>query len=160
MRQLALGIMLGKLHLMCYFSEATTVQELVHNLREAAAEFKKIDCSTIAVRSASDLFTLFITQKEHARLEREDFESCRRLMLTRGATFLARLERSHDKIVEVSQPFLASASRVLVHGKSRLLAGALAAASTHNDIEVCDGSQIVRRNLVLMLILMMLSRWF
>jgi len=117
-------------------SEATTVQELVHNLREAAAEFKKIDCSTIAVRSASDLFTLFITQKEHARLEREDFESCRRLMLTRGATFLARLERSHDKIVEVSQPFLASASRVLVHGKSRLLAGALAAASTHNDIEV------------------------
>ena len=152
--------MAGKFQLVCYSSEATTVQELVHNLREAAAEFKKIDCSTIAVRSASDLFTLFITQKEHARLEREDFESCRRLMLTRGATFLARLERSHDKIVEVSQPFLASASRVLVHGKSRLVAGALAAASTHNDIEVCDGSQTGRRNLVVMLMLMMLSRWF
>ena len=43
-------------------SSATTVQELVHNLREATAEFKKVDCSTIAVRSASDLFTLFITQ--------------------------------------------------------------------------------------------------
>ena len=43
-------------------STATTVQELVHNLREATAQFKNIDCSTIAVRSASDLFTLFITQ--------------------------------------------------------------------------------------------------
>ena len=43
-------------------SGATTVQELVQNLREATTEFKKIDCSTIAVRSASDLFTLFITQ--------------------------------------------------------------------------------------------------
>ena len=43
-------------------SSATTVQELVHHLREATTEFKKVDCSTIAVRSASDLFTLFITQ--------------------------------------------------------------------------------------------------
>ena len=43
-------------------SGATTVQELVHNLREATAQFKAVDCSTIAVKSASDLFTLFITQ--------------------------------------------------------------------------------------------------
>ena len=43
-------------------SKATTVQELVHVLREATTEFKKVDCSTIAVKSASDLFTLFITQ--------------------------------------------------------------------------------------------------
>ena len=43
-------------------SSATTVQELVHHLREATDQFKNIDCSTIAVRSASDLFTLFITQ--------------------------------------------------------------------------------------------------
>jgi len=117
-------------------SGATTVQELVHNLREATTEFKKIDCSTIAVRSASDLFTLFITQKEHARLEREDFESCRKFMLTRGATFLARLERSHDKIVDVSQPFLGAASRVLVHGKSRLVAGALSEVCKTRDLEV------------------------
>ena len=53
-----------------------------------------MDCSCIAVKSASDLFTLFITQKEHSRLEREDFESCRKLMTARGATFLARLQVS------------------------------------------------------------------
>ena len=57
-------------------------------------------------------------------------------MLTRGATFLARLERSHAKIVEVSQPFLGAASRVLVHGKSRLVAGALAEVCKTRDIEV------------------------
>ena len=43
-------------------SSATTVVELVENLREAAKEFKKEQCSKIAVKSASDLFTLFITQ--------------------------------------------------------------------------------------------------
>jgi len=117
-------------------SGATTVQELVHNLREATAQFKAVDCSTIAVKSASDLFTLFITQKEHARLEREDFESCRQLMMARGATFLARLEDSHNKIVAVSQPFLASANTVLVHGSSRVVAGALALASKTRDMEV------------------------
>ena len=43
-------------------SSATTVVELVENLREAAREFKKEQCSIIAVKSASDLFNLFITQ--------------------------------------------------------------------------------------------------
>lgn len=117
-------------------SKATTVQELVHVLREATAQFKGVDCSTIAVKSASDLFTLFITQKEHARLEREDFESCRQLMMARGATFLARLEDSHNKIVAFSQPFLASAQTVLVHGSSRVVAGALTLASKTRDMEV------------------------
>jgi len=117
-------------------SKATTVQELVHVLREATAQFKGVDCSTIAVKSASDLFTLFITQKEHARLEREDFESCRQLMMARGATFLARLEDSHNKIVAFSQPFLASAQTVMVHGSSRVVAGALTLASKTRDMEV------------------------
>lgn len=117
-------------------SKATTVQELVHVLREATSQFKGVDCSTIAVKSASDLFTLFITQKEHARMEREDFESCRQLMMARGATFLARLEDSHNKIVAFSQPFLASAQTVLVHGSSRVVAGALTLASKTRDMEV------------------------
>ena len=59
-------------------------------------------------------------------------------MMTRGATFLARLERSHDKIVEVSQPFLAANNKVLVHGKSRLVAEALIAACKSKEIEVTD----------------------
>ena len=57
-------------------------------------------------------------------------------MLTRGATFLARLEKSAEKIVQVSQPFLTSASRVMVHGKSRVVAGALISACKSRDIEV------------------------
>ena len=61
-------------------------------------------------------------------------------MLTRGATFLARLERSHDKIVGVSQPFLGAASRVLVHGKSRLVAGALTEVCKTRDLEVSESS--------------------
>jgi len=117
-------------------SKATTVQELVHILKEATKQFKTVDCSTIAVKSTSDLFTLFITQKEHARLEREDFESCRRLMLARGATFLTRLEASLNKIVWFSEPFLASANTVLVHGCSRVVAGTLASVSKNRDIEV------------------------
>ena len=64
-------------------------------------------------------------------------------MLTRGATFLARLERSHDKIVEVSQPFLTAASKVLVHGKSRVVAGALITACKSRDIEVNISVQLV-----------------
>jgi len=117
-------------------SSATTVQELVKNLKEAATEFKKEQCSKIAVKSASDLFTLFITQKEHSRLEREDFESCRKFMMTRGATFLARLEKSHEKVVQVSQPFLTSASTVMVHGRSKVVSAALTTASKSRDIEV------------------------
>ena len=63
-------------------------------------------------------------------------------MLTRGATFLARLERSHDKIVDVSQPFLGAASRVLVHGKSRLVAGALTEVCKTRDLEVSESSDM------------------
>ena len=48
-------------------SQATTVQELLQHLRDAAAAFRQTDCSAIQVRSASDLFTLFITQAEHSR---------------------------------------------------------------------------------------------
>ena len=43
-------------------SSATTMVELVENLRVAASEFKKEQCSNIAIKSASDLFNLFITQ--------------------------------------------------------------------------------------------------
>jgi len=110
-------------------SSATTVQELVHHLRSATEEFRSIDCSVIAVKSASDLFTLFITQKEHARMEREDFECCRQLMMSRGATFLARLQESRAKIASVSQPFLAAGSTLLVHGRSGAVLQALAAAA-------------------------------
>ena len=49
---------------------------------------------------------------------------------------MARLEKSAEKIVQVSQPFLTSASRVLVHGKSRVVAGALISACKTRDIEV------------------------
>ena len=57
-------------------------------------------------------------------------------MMTRGATFLARLEKSHEKVVLVSQPFLTSASTVLVHGRSKVVSAALATASKARDIEV------------------------
>ena len=38
-------------------SKATTVQELVY-VMEATAQFKRVEFSTIAVKSASDTFTL------------------------------------------------------------------------------------------------------
>jgi len=117
-------------------SSATTVQELVHNLRSASEQFRKVDCSCIAVKSTSDLFTLFITQKEHARLEREDFESCRRLMIARGATFLARLQESRAKIASVCQPFLAEGSVVLVHGNSKVVLAALTMAAATRQMVV------------------------
>lgn len=116
--------------------EATTVQELVHNLRSAASNFQTVDCSCIALKSASDLFTLFITQKEHARLETEDFESCRQLMKERGATFLARLQESCQKIAQVSQPFLGDGCLVLMHGSSTVVTAALSLASRTKDIRV------------------------
>jgi len=129
--------------------EATTIQELVHNLRSATNKFKSVDCSCIALKSASDLFTLFITQKEHARLETEDFESCRQLMKERGATFLARLEESCQKIAQVSQPFLSDACLVLVHGSSRVVTAALSLASRSKDISVLvtrsSGQQVVKQ---------------
>ena len=57
-------------------------------------------------------------------------------MMARGATFLTRLEASHDKIVAFSQPFLASANAVLVHGSSSLVTGALIHANKTRDMEV------------------------
>lgn len=117
-------------------SSATTVQELVHHLRSATEHFRTVDCSCISVKSASDLFTLFITQKEHARMEREDFESCRRLMTARGATFLARLQASSGKIAAVSQPFLGEGAVVLVHGNSRVVLACLALAASTKDLSV------------------------
>ena len=57
-------------------------------------------------------------------------------MMTRGATFLGRLEKSDEKVVQVSQPFLTSASTVLVHGKSKVVSAALSTASKARDIEV------------------------
>jgi len=130
-------------------SSATTVQELVHHLRSASEEFRNVDCSCIAVKSASDLFTLFITQKEHSRLEREDFESCRKLMIARGGTFLARLQESRSKIAAASQPFLAEGSVVLVHGKSKVVLAALksAAATRQMLVMVTRASGDMKKNL-------------
>merc|ERR1712126_383203 len=73
---------------------------------------------------------------EHARMEREDFESCRRLMTARGATFLARLQASSGKIATVSQPFLGEGSVVLVHGNSRVVLARLTMAASTNDLSV------------------------
>jgi len=117
-------------------SSATTVQELVHKLRSATEEFRSVDCSCIALKSAADLFTLFITQKEHARLEREDFESCRRLMANRGGTFLRRLQESGSKIALVSQPFLPEGATILVHGHSKLVREALVMAVQSKELTV------------------------
>jgi len=117
-------------------SQATTVQELLQHLRDAAAAFRQTDCSAIQVRSASDLFTLFITQAEHSRLESEDFEVCRGLMVTRGRSFLARLEESSAKIVAVAQPFLRSARTILVHGASKTVSAALAEAGVEAELDV------------------------
>jgi len=117
-------------------SQATTVQELLQHLRDAAAAFRQVDCSAIQVRSTSDLFTLFITQAEHARLESEDFEVCRGLMVTRGRSFLARLEESSAKIVAVAQPFLRSARTILVHGASTTVSAALAEAGVEAELDV------------------------
>jgi len=129
--------------------EATTIQELVHNLRSATAKFQTVDCSCIALKSASDLFTLFITQKEHARFETEDFESCRQLMKERGATFLKRLEESCQKIAKVSQPFLSDGCHVLVHGNSRAVTTALSLASHTKSVSVMvtrsSGQQLVKQ---------------
>ena len=108
----------------------------IYMLRSASEQFRKVDCSCIAVKSTSDLFTLFITQKEHARLEREDFESCRRLMIARGATFLARLQESRAKIAEVCQPFLAEGAVVLVHGNSKAVLAALTMAAATRQMLV------------------------
>jgi len=116
--------------------EATTIQELVHNLKSATESFRGIDCSCIALKSASDLFILFITQKEHARFETEDFESCRQLMKERGATFLQRLRDSCSKISEVSQPFLPAECCVLVHGNSRVVTETLRQAKKSKELKV------------------------
>ena len=53
------------------------------------------------------------------------------------------LERSHNKIVGVSQPFLRAASKVLVHGKSRLVAGALTEVCKTREIEVSANIKVV-----------------
>ena len=57
-------------------------------------------------------------------------------MITRGATFLARLEKSDEKVVQVSQPFLNAANTVMVHGRSKLVSSALITACKSRDIEV------------------------
>ena len=87
----------------------------------------------------------------YSRCVYQDIDLKLRLDLEYLATFLARLERSHDKIVDVSQPFLGAASRVLVHGKSRLVAGALTEVCKTKDIEVSANSEGVHLLLTLSL---------
>ena len=57
-------------------------------------------------------------------------------MITRGATFLARLEKSDAKVVMFCQPYLTAANTVMVHGRSKLLSAALVQACQSRDIEV------------------------
>jgi len=105
-------------------SQAKTLQELVSLLKEETGKFKKIDCSVIAVTSASELFLRFITLA-HTQLESQDFNTCLKLMLDRGNKFLEKLDGAKDKISANFEPFIHEGEKVLVHGHSKVVLAAL-----------------------------------
>jgi len=105
-------------------SRAKTLQELVELLNTETEKFKQVDCSVIAVTSASELFLRFITLA-HTQLETQDFSNCLELMLERGTNFLSKLEKARDKIATNFHPYVQEGGKMLVHGNSKAVLSAL-----------------------------------
>jgi translation initiation factor eIF-2B subunit alpha len=117
-------------------ANAKTLQELVALLKTETEKFKKIDCSVIAVTSASELFLRFITLA-HTQLETQDFQTCLELMLDRGTSFLEKLGSMRGKVAEYFELHVMDGGKVLVHGESRVVQEALVhAAKSGKDFQV------------------------
>jgi len=110
--------------------EAGTLQELVRILMAARDAMKtQVDCSSVSVASAGELFLRFITLASEALEGETRFEDAKRIMLRRGEQFYAKLSAARPKIVKLAEPFLKDGSRILVHSHSRCVVEALASAT-------------------------------
>jgi len=117
-------------------ANAKTLQELVALLKTESEKFKKMQCSVIAVTSASELFLRFITLA-HTQLETQDFKTCLQLMLDRGTSFLQKLGNMRGKVAEHFVDHVMDGGKILVHGESRVVLEALChAAKSGKDFEV------------------------
>lgn len=128
----------------------STLQELVQLLKAATDNIKATDCSVIGVTSASELFMRFITLA-HTELEQQDFDSCLRLMQSRGKQFLAKLGQAAEKIAVLAEPFIQDGATIMVHACSKVVMAALIKAIDNNkDFRVFltgDDSGLAAKNL-------------
>jgi len=130
-------------------SGANTLQELVSLLKAETDKFMSVNCSVIAVTSASELFLRFITLA-HTQLESQDFTACLQLMIDRGANFLQKLEGARDKISDFFLPFLQDGGRVLVHGRSRVVYSALVHAARNGkefEVYLTKSGEVLKKSL-------------
>lgn len=108
-------------------SEATTVSELMDELKKVIAAMTSTDYSSTSVRSASELFLRFISLAT-AEQNVQKFSDLIDMYKNRGRFFINRIGRSRALIATYARPFIENNMKILTHSYSNVVLEALVSA--------------------------------
>jgi len=101
---------------------------LLDDIRYAVEELTKAH-NSIEVKSASELFTGFVTRKcNDLQMENEEFSSIKEKLVERGSQFASRTNKCGKKISQIAMSFIRDDMVVLTHGYSVLVNNVLLTA--------------------------------
>ncbi|XP_064454607.1 translation initiation factor eIF2B subunit alpha-like [Ornithodoros turicata] len=102
-----------------------TINGLIEELKSAADAMVAAKQAVICVRSACELFLRFVTL---IKLD-DDIDECKKLMSTRGRTYLEKIDAARPKIARLVVPFILDRSTILTHSTSRVVRDTLLEAA-------------------------------
>ncbi|VDD94796.1 unnamed protein product [Enterobius vermicularis] len=105
-------------------SEATTVNELMDELKKVIAAMSSTDYSSTSVRSASELFLRFISLAT-AEQNVQKFSDLIDMYKDRGIFFINRIAKSRALIASYARPFIENNMNILTHSYSNVVLTAL-----------------------------------
>lgn len=105
-----------------------TINGLIEELQSVIRVMVTAKCSITCVRSACELFLRFVTL---IALD-SDFDDCKKLMSTRGRTYLEKVDAARPKIARLVAPFVLDRSTILTHSTSRVVRDTILEAAKGN----------------------------
>ncbi|MCL4134553.1 UNVERIFIED_CONTAM: hypothetical protein GTU68_066710 [Idotea baltica] len=106
----------------------TTMQEFIAKMGEARKVLQSTS-SHVSVRSGCELFVRFITLSQPELEQASDFGMCRNILLSRGQSFIEKMEWSRETLVEKTQKLIKDDMVILTHARSRNVLAAMLKAS-------------------------------
>lgn len=123
-------------------SQAATMHGMDEELRHARDELVAAcmrKSQLLRGRTTMSLWSGCELMMRHATrtfLEFSDFEQCKAELLKRGENFALQSRLSRERIADVGHPFVRDGSRVLVHGRSRVVLAVLCRAAETKHFSV------------------------
>ncbi|GAB5362791.1 hypothetical protein AAMO2058_000828900 [Amorphochlora amoebiformis] len=100
-------------------SKAQTLMELQEDLKAAMESLKSMDENSITLAAGCELFSRYVTRTS---LDIPDFDTCKKRLISRGKVFAENSIQSRTRISKFGDRFIQDNARILIHGRSRVVA--------------------------------------